>query len=80
MTAGKLRTGDRAVFSGNTGEIVVTGDIDGSATVTGEDVRTLMKSMTDSVVLSACEREAADMNRDNELNNRDLVLLARAAS
>lgn len=80
LTAGKLRTGDRAVFSGNTGEIVVTGDIDGSATVTGEDVRTLMKSMTDSAVLSACEREAADMNRDNELNNRDLVLLARAAS
>lgn len=80
LTSGKLRTGDSAVFSDKTREIAVTGDIDGTSTVTGKDVRMLMKSMIDSVSLSECECEAADINNDKELNNRDLVLLSRAAS
>ncbi len=80
LASGKLRTGDRAVLGGKTHEIAVLGDVDGTSTVTNKDVRTLMKSMIDSVSLSACERKAADMNADGAVDNRDLVLLARATS
>ena len=80
LSSGKLRTGDWAVLNGKTGEIAVSGDIDGTSAVTNKDVRMLMKSMIDSVSLSGCERKAADMNADGAVDNRDLVLLARAAS
>ena len=80
LTSGKLRTGDRAVLGGKTGEIAVRGDVDGTSSVTSKDVRTLMKSMIGSVCFSASERKAADMNDDGAVDNRDLVLLARAAS
>ena len=80
LSSGKLRTGDRAVFGDKTREIAVTGDVNGTATVTWDDVRVLMKSMIGVGNLSSCERKAADMNADGSIDNRDLVLLARAAA
>ena len=78
LLSGKLRTGCVAVVNGKRTEIAVSGDIDGTATASKNDVSMFMQFFTGSQSLSQGAKTAADMNGDGVLDNRDLVILSRA--
>lgn len=80
VSSGKLRTGYSAQLTGGSFPIAVTGDLDGSGTVTGRDVTALMQVFVGKRTLSACETRAADLNNDRLVDNRDLVLLAQTTA
>ena len=80
VTKGKIKTGYYAVTAERKAEIAVKGDLNGNAYANNEDARVLMRFLLDSRNLSECEKAAADMNGDGAIDNRDLVLLARAAA
>lgn len=75
--SGVLRTGYSALVSGKAYPVAVTGDLDGSGTVSSRDVTALMDCFVGSGSLTACCAKAADVNGDGVVNNRDLVLLVR---
>ena len=77
--SGKLRTGYAAQLISETVLLAVTGDLDGSGTVSGRDTAALMQYFAGGSSLTACMSRAADMNGDGSLDNCDLVLMARAA-
>ena len=79
VTGGALRTGYWVYGDGWQCIIVVTGDVDGSGTVTSLDVQALMRYLT-GCSLAECGRRAADLNGDGAADSRDLVLLARRAA
>lgn len=76
--SGALRTGYAVSVSGVTYPVAVTGDTDGSGTVSSRDTAALMAFFAGSGSLTGCYAKAADLNGDGALNNCDLVLLARA--
>ena len=77
--SGKLRTGYAAQLISETVLLAVTGDLDGSGTVSGRDIAALMAYLAGGSSLTACMSCAADMNGDGSLDNCDLVLMARVA-
>lgn len=79
VTGGALRTGYWVYGDGWQCIVVVTGDVDGSGTVTSLDVQALMRYLT-GCSLAECGRRAADLNGDGAADSRDLVLLARRAA
>ena len=78
VTSGKLRTGYSVRTSDNICFLAVRGDINSSGTVNSTDVTALMRYLTDGQSLTDCQLKAADYNLDGNINNTDLVLLARA--
>ena len=80
LESGKLRTGCSAVINGQSIEIAVSGDIDGTATATKNDVGMFMQFFAGGKSFSRAARTAADVNGDGVLDNRDLVILSRAVA
>ena len=80
LDSGKIRTGCVAVANGRSFEIAVSGDLDGTATATKNDIGLLMRYFAGGESLLGSAKTAADMNGDGTLDNRDLVLLAREAA
>ena len=80
VTAGAVRTGYAAVFADGRSVLAVAGDLNGSGTVNSADVKELMTLFVTSGTAADHVRRAADFHRDGTLDNRDLVLLSRAAS
>ena len=77
--SGVLKTGYNVSLSGAVYPVVVTGDLDGSGTVSSRDTAALMSYFAGSGSLTGCYAGAADVDGDGALDNRDLVLLARTA-
>lgn len=77
ITGGKLKTGFKACLLSGECTIAVLGDIDGSGTVSGLDIKTLMKHFIGDCLFTGAQEKAADYNRDGQFDNRDLVLLAQ---
>ena len=78
--SGVLKTGYTALVSGKTCPVAVTGDLDGTGTVSSRDVTALMAYFAGSGSLTDSGVKAADFNGDGTVNNIDLVLLARAGA
>lgn len=79
VTGGKMKTGFRAEFSGNIHEISVTGDITGEGNIKSNDVSALMSYFVEKTDLSGVYLTSADFNNDGNINNKDLVEIARQA-
>lgn len=77
--SGVLKTGFNVSVSGTVYPVAVTGDLDGSGTVSSRDIAALMTYIAGGSILTGCYAGAADVNGDGALNNRDLVLLVRTA-
>ncbi len=80
VTSGAVRTGYIALFQNGSRALSVSGDLNGSGTVNSADVRFLMEHFVKGSDISDCVMQAADLNRDGLLDNRDLVLLSRATA
>ena len=78
--SGALRTGFSAKLSSGSCLIAVLGDVNGSGTVNSADTKALMRFFTGSETRTECEITAADYNKDGTTDNRDLVLISRAAN
>ncbi len=79
VDSGVLKTGYEAVLSDGVCRIAVGGDVDCSGTVTARDIKDLMRYLIGDGGFSGSFLFAADMNGDSAVDNRDLLLLARAA-
>lgn len=77
VSAGKLKTGYKARLTDGECTLAVLGDNDGSGTVSGLDVKNLMKHFIGDMLFSPAQEKASDFNRDGFVDNRDLVLLAQ---
>ena len=79
ITSGKIKTGYRAVVSDVIYEISVLGDITGEGNVKSNDISALMSYFVNKSDLSGVYLKSADFNRDGNIDNKDLVGIARKA-
>ncbi len=77
ISSGNLKTGYRCQFSGNNYSVAVRGDITGEGNLKSNDISALMKHFTKNNTLNGEYLKAADFNLDGNVDNRDLVLMAR---
>ena len=73
VTQGKLRTG----FMADSALIVIPGDLDGSGTLSSNDIKLLMRYQIGKAQLSGAYLQAADYNYDGIVDNRDLVMISK---
>ena len=70
----------RTVCTGYTADslsVIVLGDVDGSGTVSSRDVKELMRLQIGDSNLNGVFLKAADFNRDGQVDNRDILLIAK---
>lgn len=79
VTSGKIKTGYRVRISDVIYEIAVSGDITGEGNVKSNDVSALMSYFVEKSELSGVYLASADFNNDGNINNKDLVAIARQA-
>ena len=79
ITNGKIKTGYRAVVSDVIYEISVLGDITGEGNVKSNDISALMSYFVNKSDLSGVYLKSADFNSDGNIDNKDLVGIARKA-
>ncbi|WP_293972893.1 dockerin type I repeat-containing protein [uncultured Ruminococcus sp.] len=79
ITSGKIKTGYRTVISNVIYEISVLGDITGEGNVKSNDVSALMSHFVNKSDLSGVYLKSADFNNDGNIDNKDLVSIARKA-
>lgn len=79
VTNGKIKTGYRAKISNVIYEISVSGDITGEGNVKSNDVSSLMSYFVKKSDLFGVYLTSADFNNDGNINNKDLVEIARQA-
>lgn len=79
ITSGKIKTGYRAVISDVIYEISVLGDITGEGNVKSNDVSALMSYFVNNTDLNGVYFKSADFNNDGNIDNKDLVSIARKA-
>lgn len=77
VTSGKLRTGYFCEIKDYVCPIAVSGDLDGSGTVSTRDTKLLMKVLVGKESLEGVYFQAADLNRDSVIDTRDLALVNR---
>ena len=65
------------IVKGSHYSIVVTGDLTGEGNVNSRDLDALMKHLTEEQQLTGIFISAADIDKDNMLSTKDLVLLSR---
>lgn len=78
VNSGKLKTGFSVALTQGSCLVAVRGDVNASGTVNSEDTAMLMAYFVDSISLDDCALTAADYDRNGSVNNRDLLLIARA--
>ena len=78
-TAGKLRTGYSVRKNGAELPLAVRGDLNMSGTVNSRDITTLMNYLVGNITLNRTFCRAADLNDDDAVDTRDLVLLQHMA-
>ncbi len=76
VPSGYLKTG----FTVKNKKIVILGDTNGTGTVNGSDIKEAQAMLLGLSESSSVYFKAADMNRDNEINTTDLVILAQGIS
>lgn len=79
VTSGKIKTGYRTRISNVIYEISVSGDITGEGNVKSNDVSSLMSYFVKKSDLFGVYLMSADFNNDGNINNKDLVGIARQA-
>ena len=79
VTNGKIKTGYRTRISNVIYEISVSGDITGEGNVKSNDVSSLMSYFVKKSDLFGVYLTSADFNNDGNINNKDLVGIARQA-
>ena len=57
--------------------VVVLGDVTGTGTVSSNDYKLLMKTLTGEKEIFGAYKKAADYNLDGSVDNKDLVLIAQ---
>ena len=77
ITAGKLRTGYSLRKNGIEHPLAVCGDLNASGTVNSRDIKLFMNYLVGNETLTGVFSVAADINRDGQLDNRDLVFLSK---
>ncbi len=80
-TSGAIGTGMKAVFSNDNIKqeylLCVSGDLTGEGNVNSLDVNKMFEFLLDKSTPTAIEFTAGDLNQDNVLTNKDLLLLER---
>lgn len=79
VTSGKVKTDYRLLYSDISYVIAVTGDITKEGNVKSNDISELMLFFLEKSSLDNVQKKAADYNSDGEIDNKDLVLIARKA-
>ena len=64
-------------YSTDSLSVIVLGDVDGSGTLSSRDVKELMRLQIGDSQLSGVFLKAADFNRDGQVDNRDILLIAK---
>ena len=77
VTSGKLKSGYSVQTDSGSFFVAVRGDLNGTASVNSADVKALSEYVISDKSLDGCFFVAADMNGDNAVDTRDLLLLAR---
>ena len=75
--SGKLRTGAVVATKETSYTVVVLGDVTGTGTVSSNDYKLLMKTLTGEKEIFGAYKKAADYNIDGSVDNKDLVLVAQ---
>lgn len=75
--SGKLRTGAVVATKETSYTVVVLGDVTGTGTVSSNDYKLLMKTLTGEKEIFGAYKKAADYNLDGSVDNKDLVLIAQ---
>ena len=77
LTYGKLGTGMTATYGNDKYTIIVKGDLTGEGNVNSRDLKAMMKHLTGEMLLGRDTQKAADLNSDNLINTKDLLLLSK---
>ena len=77
VTSGKIKTGYFAKTTGGKFEIAVMGDLNCNGAINNADIRVIMEYFVGLINLSPIQKKAADINRDNIVNNIDLVMTGK---
>lgn len=57
--------------------VIILGDVDGSGTISSRDIKIMMRCLIGDGELSGVFLKAADLNRDGQIDIRDIVLMAK---
>ena len=77
VTSGKIKTGYFAKTTDGKFEIAVMGDLNCNGAINNADIRVIMEYFVGLINLSPIQKKAADINRDNIVNNIDLVMTGK---
>ena len=77
VTSGKIKTGYFAKTANGNLEIAVMGDLNCNGAINNADIRVFMEYFVGLKNLSPIQKKAADINRDNIVNNIDLVMTGK---
>ncbi len=77
LSQGKLGTGMKALFGGNTYSIIIYGELTGEGNINSRDLKLMMKFLTNEEVPDSVQIISADIDGDGSITTKDLLSLSK---